>query len=131
MALIWVNLAIKSDPLFLPRSEPLVDASGKMTLFIFPELQFAPRVFEIFSIRSLAHCAVAEKVQIGPSVFVSGRKVHFGPPACCWLQNHVPEFLFASNSPEIAFFYFSAQKPKTYQSMQILGIFLYKIYAKR
>ena len=50
-------------------------ASGKTALFIFSKSQFSPRIFGIFAIGSLARCADAEKVQIGPSVFVSGRKV--------------------------------------------------------
>ena len=128
---IWVDLAIKRKPLFLPRTELGSVRRGRWHCSYFASCNLPP--------------AFLEFLQSGPWRAVLTRiRCKSVPP--CWFQTErcilvlrlavgcriTPQNFFLHQiHPEFAFFYFSAQKQKIYQSMQILGIFFYIKYMQK
>ena len=109
-AFLWVNFAIYRGWTFCPEvgarrgRRPRVSQSFANRVL--------PPAFSKYLQSGPARGGQRGKVQIGPSVRLSGRMVRFGPPNCGWLQNHVPEFLFASNSPRNCIFLLFCTKTK-------------------
>ena len=120
--------SIKSS--FSAREQSTLGASGKMTLFIFPESQFAPHIFGKFAIRSSRAVLTWKMCKLVPPCCFRAERCILVPifMEACIISSQ--NFFLHQIHPEFTFFYFSAQKPKIYQSIQILGIFLYKTYAK-
>ena len=128
---IWVDLAIERFPLFLPRTELGLTRRGRWHCSSFPSCNSPPAFLKHFQSGPWRTVQLRKRCKmVPPCLFQAERCVlvlrlavgcRFTPQNSFLLQIY----------PEIAFFSFSTQKPKIYQSMQVLGIFPYKTYTKR
>ena len=109
-ALNWIDFAIYSGWKVRPKTGARRGRRPRISQF-FANRNLPPAFLNYLQIGS-ARVGWRGKVQIGPSVRCSGRKVHFGPSPHGSLQNHVPEFLFAPNSPRICIFLLFYTKTK-------------------